>query len=257
MFLRKLGRYLCILGTIKWMNDVLWLDIRCLQAAEAEEWWKKPCSCTTVGRKMTLQSRSGSGQYLVVGLAVSSARTVFVVLLELHLGVATSMTVSHRGHEAQVPIIWPSKDPGLHFLSLEAVTQDPGCLSAAVITTCQLRFSLPLKSHPLFFTSFAEPLCPLVLLLVIMALMLCLFMWRSFICNVSPCWYKKHLSWLSLYKSLLLLLVLHGYTSKSRWFPTGGRRFFYPQTVVFSVRTWVLMGPSCFVPWVCWQDKWI
>lgn len=43
---------------------------------------------------------------------------MFVVLLELYLGVATSMAVSHWGHEAQVPIIWSFKDPGLHFLSL-------------------------------------------------------------------------------------------------------------------------------------------
>lgn len=161
MFLRKLGRYLCILGTIKWMNDVLWLDIRCLQAAEAEEWLKKPCSCTTVGRKMTLQSRSGSGQYLVVGFAVRSARMVFVVFLEPYLGMVTLMMVSHWGHETQGPIIWSFKDSGLHFLSLEAVKRDPGWLSAAVITTCQLRFSLPLKSHPLFFTSFAKLLRPL------------------------------------------------------------------------------------------------
>lgn len=82
------------------MNDVLSLDIRCLQAAEAEEWLRKPCSCTTVGRKTTLQSRSGSGQYLVVGFAASNARMVFVVLLELRLGVATSMNCASLGTQS-------------------------------------------------------------------------------------------------------------------------------------------------------------
>lgn len=148
------------------MNDVLRLDIRCLQAAEPEEWLKKPCSCTTVGRKMTLQSRSGSDQYLVVEILSQECQAgrclwFSMVVLELYLGVATSVIVSHWGHETQVPIIWSFKDSRLHFLSLEAVNQDPGWVSAAVITTCQLRFSLPLKSHQPFFTSFAKLLCPL------------------------------------------------------------------------------------------------
>lgn len=46
---------------------------------------------------------------------------VFVVLLELYLGVATS------SHEAQVPIIWSFRGSGLHFLRLG---QSAGILAA-------------------------------------------------------------------------------------------------------------------------------
>lgn len=69
------------------------------------------------------------------------------------------MAASRRRHEAQVSIIWSCKDSGLHFTSPEAVNQDPGWVSVAVITTCQCRFCLPLKLHPLFFTSSAKVLC--------------------------------------------------------------------------------------------------
>lgn len=47
------------------MNDVLCLDVGCLQVAEVEEWLKETCSCTAWGRKMAALSRTGSGQYLV------------------------------------------------------------------------------------------------------------------------------------------------------------------------------------------------
>lgn len=145
MFLRKLGRYLCIRGAVKWMSDVLWLHIRCLQGAEIEEWLEETYSCISLGRKMTVQSRSGSGQYLVVDIWAHKYR---------------GMMHSRWWHETLVPVIWSFEDSGWNFISLEAVTQDPGWVSASVITTCQCRFSLPFKSHPLFFTSFVEPLCP-------------------------------------------------------------------------------------------------
>lgn len=106
--------------------------------------WKKP-TAISVWEEKWLQSTSDSGQYLVVDIWAHKY---------------CGMMHFRWWHETQVPVIWSFEDSGLNFISLEAVTQDPGCVSASVITTCQCRFSLPLKSHPLFFTSFVELLCP-------------------------------------------------------------------------------------------------
>lgn len=165
MCLRKLGRYLCILGTVKWMNDVLWLDIRGLQVAEIEEWLKETWSRTALGRKMVMQSRTGSGQYLVRDFwnwKYCRGCCLWSILLRASAGL---LSCRGCGDGSVLLATWNPgpkkfKNSGLHFTSPEAVNQDPGWVSTTVITMCQCRFCLPLKSHPLFFTSFAKLLYP-------------------------------------------------------------------------------------------------
>lgn len=64
---------------------------------------------------MTLQSRFGSGQYLVAEIfsqECQAGRCLWFSMVELglYLGVATSLTVSHWGHETQGPVIWSFED---------------------------------------------------------------------------------------------------------------------------------------------------
>lgn len=167
MCLRKLGRYLCILGTVKWMNDVLWLDIRCLQVAEIEEWLKETCSCTTWEEKWSCKAELVQVNIWSETLEIESTEDAVVCgrffsmpVLDYCPVVAVEMAASQWWHETQVPIIWSFKNSGFHFKSPEAVNMEPGWVSTTVITACQCRFCLPLKSLQLFFTSFAKLLCP-------------------------------------------------------------------------------------------------